>query len=94
MRTYVPVGLPWSRCVEDRAPSGFAAVLINPNHIYPDLALPIVAAEQRVLAAIDGDRFIGEILNKAAGAMSGDAGREFFRRLWEYDQIIFDAKGA
>jgi hypothetical protein len=46
----------------------------------------------RVLAAIDGDRSIGEILNKAAGAMSGDAGREFLRRLWEYDQIIFDAK--
>ena len=93
-RTYVPVGLPWSRCVEDRAPPGFAAVLINPNHIYPDLALPIVAAEKRVLAAIDGDRSIGEILNQAAGPISGDPGREFFKRLWEHDQIVFDAKGG
>jgi 2-polyprenyl-3-methyl-5-hydroxy-6-metoxy-1,4-benzoquinol methylase len=93
-RTYVPVGLPWSRCLEDRAPPGSAAVLINPNHTYADLALPIVAAEQRVLAAIDGNRSIGEILNKAAGAMSRDVGREFFKRLWEYDQIVFDAEGT
>jgi SAM-dependent methyltransferase len=90
-RGYVPVGLPWSRCVRDRAPPGFSAVLINPAHPYPDLALPIERGEERILAAIDGERSIGEILSSAPGSPAETAGRQFFRRLWEYDHIVFDA---
>src|SRR5215471_8664251 len=42
-RGWVPLRLPWTLCIRDRAPPGFAAVLINPTHTYPDLALPIDA---------------------------------------------------
>ena len=38
-RDFVPVRLPWTLIVKDRAPRGVAAVLINPGHTYPDLAL-------------------------------------------------------
>jgi SAM-dependent methyltransferase len=92
-RSYVPVGLPWSRYIRDRAPPGFSAVLINPNHIYPDLALLIEPEQERLLAALDGERSVGEILESAAGAMSDEEGRQFMKRLWEYDHIVFDAKG-
>jgi hypothetical protein len=78
-------------CIRDRVPPGFAAVLINPTHTYPDLALPIDAAQERVFAAIDGKRAIDEILRQAAGAVSDERARRFIERLWEYDQIVFDA---
>jgi hypothetical protein len=42
--SYVPLRLPWTLCIRDRAPRGSVAVLINRAHTYPDLALPIVAA--------------------------------------------------
>ena len=42
-RGFVPVRLPWTLTIKDRAPRGVAAVLINPSHIYPDLALFIDA---------------------------------------------------
>ena len=78
----------------DRAPPGFAAVLINPAHVYPDLALMIDAAQDQVLAAIDGSRSVDEILRSPAGAIGEERGRSFTRRLWEYDQIVFDANGG
>jgi 2-polyprenyl-3-methyl-5-hydroxy-6-metoxy-1,4-benzoquinol methylase len=93
-RAYVPVGLPWSRCVRDRAPPGFSAVLINPSHMYPDLALFIEPKQERILAAIDGNRCSDEILRSAGGAIGEDEARLFLKRLWEYDQIVFDAKGS
>ena len=48
-RGYVPLRLPWTLCIRDRAPAGFAAVLINRAHTYPDLALPIDMAQERIL---------------------------------------------
>ena len=90
-RGYAPVRLPWTLTVRDRAPAGVSAVLINPAHMYPDLALFIDAAEERILAAIDGERSLGEILG-AAGA--SEPGGRFFQRLWEHDIIVFDAKRA
>ncbi len=89
---FVPVRLPWTLTVKDRAPAGVAAVLINPSHTYPDLALFINAAQERLLAAIDGERSIGEILHSAAGTMDDEEGCNLFRRLWEHDLIVFDAK--
>jgi hypothetical protein len=91
-RSFVPVRLPWTLKIKDRAPRGVAAVLINPNHTYPDLALFIDTAQERLLTAIDGERSAREILQKAAGAASDEQGRQFFKRLWEHDLIVFDAK--
>ena len=87
----MPLHLPWTACIRDRVPSGFAAVLINPAHTYPDLALPIDAAQERVFAAIDGKRSVKNILRSAARELGEERGRRFIERLWEYDQIVFDA---
>jgi SAM-dependent methyltransferase len=92
--SYVPLRLPWTLSVRERLPHGAAAVLINRAHAYPDLALPINAAQERVFAAIDGKRTVGEILRGAAGTADLDQGREFMARLWRYDQIVFDEGGA
>jgi len=89
-RDFVPVRLPWTLTVKDRAPHGVAAVLINPSHTYPDLALFIDANQERAVRAIDGERGVGDILQ--ATAMGDDEGRELFKRLWEHDLIVFDAK--
>jgi SAM-dependent methyltransferase len=91
-REFVPVRIPWTLAVKDRAPRGVAGVLINPSHMYPDLALFIDALEERLLNAIDGRRSLGEILQSARGAIGDEQGRQFFRRLWEHDLIVFDAK--
>ena len=90
-RAFVPVRIPWTLAVRDRAPRGVAAVLINPTHMYPDLALFIDALEERLLNAIDGRRSLGDILQSARGAIGDEQGRHFFKRLWEHDQIVFDA---
>jgi SAM-dependent methyltransferase len=92
--TYVPMRLPWTFSVRERLPPGAAAVLINRAHAYPDLALAINAAQDRVLASIDGELTVDEILRRAAGTAGLDQGREFIERLWRYDQIVFDAAGA
>lgn len=89
-RSFVPVRSPWMLTIKDRAPSGVSAVLINPRHMYPDLALFIDAAQERLLKAIDGERSAGEILQSAV--MSEETGRAFFQCLWEHDLIMFDAK--
>jgi 2-polyprenyl-3-methyl-5-hydroxy-6-metoxy-1,4-benzoquinol methylase len=93
-RAYVPLRLPWTLCIRDRVPPGCVAVLINRAHTYPDLALPIDAAQQRIYAAIDGNRSIGEILRSTAGAVGDERARRFIEQLWEYDQIVFDATGS
>ena len=89
-RSFVPVRSPWMLTIKDRAPRGVSAVLINPRHTYPDLALFIDAAQERLLKAIDGEGSAGEILRSAV--MSEETGRAFFQRLWEHDLIMFDAK--
>jgi hypothetical protein len=89
--SYVPLRLPWTLCIRDRAPRGSVAVLINRAHTYPDLALPIDAAQARIFAAIDGERSIDEILQIAAEADGKEQAHGFFEQLWQYDQIVFDA---
>jgi SAM-dependent methyltransferase len=88
---YVPLRLPWTLCIRERVPPGFAAVLINRAHTYPDLALPINAAEERIFAAIDGRRSIDDILQGAARSIGDEHTRRFIEKLWRYDQIVFDA---
>ena len=75
-------------------PPGAVAVLINRAHIYPDLALPIDSAQERVFAAIDGNRSIDEISRAVAGAGGDEQARRFMQQLWEYDQIVFDGTSS
>jgi SAM-dependent methyltransferase len=90
-RRYVPLRLPWTLCLRDKTPPGSVAVLINRAHAYPDLALPIDAAQERVFAAIDGNRSVDEILRVAARAGGDAQACRFIEQLWEHDQIVFDA---
>jgi SAM-dependent methyltransferase len=90
-RNFVPVRLPWTLAIKDRAPAGVAAVLINPSHTYPDLALFIDHAQERLVTAIDGERSVAEIL-QSTGGIEEEQGRQFFNRLWEHDLVVFDAK--
>jgi len=93
-RGWVPLRLPWTLCIRDRVPLGAVAVLINRAHTYPDLALPIDAAQGRVFAAIDGDRSVDQILRDAARGNGDEQARRFIEQLWEYDQIVFDATAS
>lgn len=84
---YVPIRLPDTLTVRDRdrLPAGASAVLINRNHTYNDLYLPIDGGEERLLAAVDGKRTIAEIAGE-----SGEPGmaRRLFQRLWQWDQVV------
>ncbi len=84
---YVPIRLPETLAVRERLPPGAAAVLINRNHVYNDLYLPIDADEQRMLAAVDAERSIAEIGGDAPQRQRALA---FFRKLWRWDQVVFD----
>jgi SAM-dependent methyltransferase len=92
---YVPIRMPDTICVQERLlPPGAAAVLINQAHTYRDLFLSIDAPEKRLFDAIDGNRRLGEIVERTLpfpGNRSPlDTARRFFERLWRYDQIVFD----
>jgi len=94
-RHYVPIALPWTVCVRDRLPPGSAAVLINRSHTFTDLILTVDSFEDRLLDAIDGSRTLGDILQIALPDGDGEArALRFFERLWQYDQIVFDASRA
>lgn len=84
---YTPIRLPDTIAVRDRLPPGAVAVLINRNHTYTDLYLPIDARQERLLAAIDGERTIAEICREAA---ERSLARAFFQQLWRWDQVVFD----
>ena len=84
----VPIRLPDTIEVMQKLPPGAAAVLINRGHSYPDLVMPIDAAEATLLAAVDGRRTLGEI---ASATVRPENVRVFFQRLWRYDQVVFDA---
>jgi SAM-dependent methyltransferase len=94
-RDYIPIALPWTVCVRERLPPGSVAVLINRSHKFTDLVCTIDSFEDRLLGAIDGNRTLAEILQFTA--QEGDGNRRalrFFERLWQYDQVVFDASRA
>jgi len=94
-RDYVPIALPWTVCVRERLPPGSVAVLINRAHTFNDLVFTADAFEDRLLGAIDGKRTLGEVLRGAAVDAGGDPrALRFFERLWQYDEIVFDASHA
>lgn len=84
---YVPIRLPDTIVVQEKLPPRAAAVLINRNHNYTDLYLPIDARQKKLFDAIDGKRSIGEI---AADSTLRDTARVLFEGLWWYDQVVFD----
>jgi len=88
---YVPIRLPGTTVVKERLPAGAAAVLINHNHTDTDLYLPVDAERLRMVEAIDGEQTAGAI-SRLAGDRS--AARDFFRQLWEWDQVVFDESSA
>ena len=83
--------MPDTISVRERLPPGAAAVLINRNHTYTDLYLPIDAPQKKLFEKIDGKRSIGEIAQESA---QRDAARVLFEGLWWYDQVVFDASRA
>jgi SAM-dependent methyltransferase len=85
---YVPIRLPWTICVQDRLPPGAAGVLLNQMHTFQDLFLLISEQEKQVYEAIDARRSIAEITETVEGSAS--IARDYFQRLWRYDQVIFN----
>jgi SAM-dependent methyltransferase len=83
---FVPVRLPGTIEIREKLPPGASAVLINRNHTFTDLYLPISEVQERLLSAVDGTRTVGEITRKV-GNTGGE--RSFFRDLWLWDQVVF-----
>lgn len=86
---YVPIRLPEALVIRERVPAGASAVLINRNHTYTDLYLPIDEAQAQWLTAVDGERTIAAI----CGEGDRRAARAYFERLWDWDQVVFDTSG-
>src|SRR4030095_8049880 len=94
-REYVPIRVPWTGCTRERVPRGSVAVMINRAHPFPDLVLPVDSTGDRLLGAIDGKRALAEILQLAGQSGAGERqALGFFERLWQYDQVVFDASRA
>jgi len=84
---YIPIRLPHTVTVRDRLPAGAAAVLINRNHTFTDLYLPIDARQERLLEGVDGKR---KITDMGRAMVDVPLARDFFEQLWRWDQIVFD----
>src|SRR5215470_10836328 len=85
---YVPIRRAWTMCVEKQIPPGAAGVLLNQTHVFDDLFLPVNEIEKEMYNAIDGQRDISEIVE--AVKYSSPHARDFFEKLWWYDQAVFD----
>lgn len=86
---YVPIRMPWTMCVEQSVPPGAAGVLINQTHVFSDLYVVVNAHEKRMYEAIDGHRSIAQIM-ETAGEEDPFVAKEFFEKLWQHDQVVFD----
>ena len=89
---YVPFRLPWTTCVQEGIPSEAAGALLNKTHLFRDLFVLIDAKERQIYEAIDGRRTVGQIVDTVEGA--GPRARDFFQKLWWYDQVVFDTSKA
>ena len=85
---YVPVRRAWTICLQEKIPPGAAGVLLNQTHMFDDLFLPVTEVEKQMYDAIDGQRSISEIVE--AVKYSSPHARDFFEKLWWYDQAVFD----
>ena len=73
-------------------PPGFAGALVNQAHIFDDLYVLVNEQEKQLWEAIDGRRSVSEIVESLPG--SAPLAREFFEKLYWYDQVVFDASEA
>ena len=89
---YVPVRLQWTICLTDKIPPGAAGALVNQTHLFNDLYILVNSKEKQIYEAIDGRRSVAEIVETVAG--SAPLAREFFEKLWRYDQVVFDTSKA
>jgi hypothetical protein len=85
---YVPIRRAWTMCATDDLPPGAAGVVLNRTHLFDDLFLPINEMEKQMYEAIDGRRSISEIVETVKS--SSPYARDFFEKLWWYDQVVFD----
>jgi SAM-dependent methyltransferase len=85
---YIPIRRPDTVVVRDRVPPGATAVLINRNHTFNDLYLPIDAMGEQWLDAVDGERTIAEIIGEGDRSLA----RSFFQQLERWDQVVFDER--
>lgn len=85
---YVPFRLPWTTSVQENLPPETAGALVNEAHLFPDLFIFVDAQEKQIYEAIDGRRTIRQIIDAVEG--SGPRARDFFQKLWRYDQVVFD----
>ncbi|HEY6449963.1 MAG TPA: class I SAM-dependent methyltransferase [Candidatus Cybelea sp.] len=88
---YIPIRLPDTLAVRERLPAQATAILINRNHTYTDLYLPIDARQERLLNRIDGEHTIAQI-NRDEN--DRDFARAFFLQLWRWDQVVLDTSSA
>lgn len=84
---YVPLQVSGTTAVRERSPKGATAVLINKNHAFRDIYLPINQEQEELLRLVDGRRNIGAIMGPQRNS---DQARTFFELLWLHDQIVFD----
>jgi SAM-dependent methyltransferase len=84
---YRPIRLSDTIELRERLPDGAAAVLINRNHTFTDLYLPVDATQARLLSGIDGTRTITEI---CGNEFDRDVARTSFQTFWRWDQVVFD----
>ena len=93
-KDFIPLRLPSTVIIQERLPKGAAAVLINQAHTFTDLYLPIDPIEKNWYDGINGENDITSILRETHSG-SGPAvqarAKDFFKRLWHYDQVVFDA---
>jgi SAM-dependent methyltransferase len=89
---YIPHRLPGTIVVEERLPPGAAAVLINQNHTYTDIYLPVSHEEKQIVEGINGRRSVADLISSRTSKKQ-DRWRSFFKKLWWYDQITFHTSG-
>ena len=84
---YVPVRVPDTVIVEEQLPPTAAAVLINRNHSYRDIYLPIDTSQKALFETIDDKNSIRHL---APAEDLRSVARVLFERLWQYDHVVFD----
>jgi SAM-dependent methyltransferase len=89
---YVPIRRTWTRCVQEQIPEGASGVLINQTHTFTDIYVIVNDLGKHIYEAIDGQRTIGAIAEAVEG--SSTHLRDFFEKLWHYDQVVFDTSKA
>ena len=94
---YIPVITPGSTSIGEKLPPGASAVLINQDHTYTDLFLPIDQTQKQIYDAIDGKlpirQIIKSVFSSDAAEQNETATRDFFQRLGCYDHVVFNTTG-